>query len=150
MPLMRTLKAIVVLVALMIGLPAVSFAHEGHAHVSVGVSATPPAYLTGDTKSEFRTSINLKAHLIAAAKTPSSSEAALQAPAYGQKLILCTPGSCCCQGASSYGSGHCCSFGMTTALDRGVNVRKEKSFRLDLLGWPYPDLIFGFDRPPKV
>jgi hypothetical protein len=32
----------------------------------------------------------------------------------------------------------------------GVNQPEDKSFRLALLGWPYPDLNFGLDRPPKA
>jgi hypothetical protein len=39
---------------------------------------------------------------------------------------------------------------MTTAQAYGVNQRVDNSLRLALLNWPYPDLIFGLDRPPKV
>jgi hypothetical protein len=39
---------------------------------------------------------------------------------------------------------------MNTTQVFGLTQRKDKSFRLALLGWPYPDLIFGLDRPPKV
>lgn len=150
MPLMRTLKAIFVLMVLTIGLPAVACAHEGHAHASAGVNATPPAPLTGSAKPEFRAAVNVKGELRSVAKAQLVSKATLQVPASGQKVVQCSPGSCCCQGASSCGSGHCCSFGMTTMLAGRVDLRKDKSFRMAALSGPYPEPIIGFDRPPKA
>ena len=150
MPLMRTLKAIFVLMAFTIGLPAVACAHEGHAHVSAGFNAAPPAAMTGDVKSAFRAVIHLKLDLRSVAKAQPASKATLQVPASGQRLVQCSPGSCCCQGASSCGSGHCCSFSMTTLLTGRVDLRKDKSFRMAALSGPYSEPIIGFDRPPKA
>ncbi|MBX9683193.1 MAG: hypothetical protein K2X41_05335 [Hyphomicrobium sp.] len=138
----RTIKVVFVLLVLMVGLPTMAFAHSGHEHtapVAASSSGSYSAITAAPTKSQR-----------AGSESPGQINFTFEKPSSGNSIVLCTPGSCCCQGASSCGSGHCCSFGMNTAHAYGLNQREDKSFRLALLGWPYPDLIFGLDRPPKV
>ncbi|MFN0217383.1 MAG: hypothetical protein ACKVP4_01070 [Hyphomicrobium sp.] len=149
MNVVRTLKVVVVLLALMVGMPTIAFAHSGHAHAaSIAATASDSYYSITATQTKSQAAKPLSR----AARSDHSRQAGLafEKPSSGTNIVLCTPGSCCCQGASSCGSGHCCSFGMSTAQAYGLNQRKDQNFRLALLGWPYPDLIFGLDRPPKV
>ena len=149
MKFMRTIKVVVVLLALMAGLPTIAFAHSGHEHAApVAASSSGPYSAITATHAKSQTARPLSR----AARSEDTGQGGLafEKISSGKSIVLCTPGSCCCQGASSCGSGHCCSLGMTTAQAYGVDQREDKSFRLALLGWPYPDLIFGLDRPPKV
>ena len=149
MNVVRTVKVVVALLALMAGLPTMAFAHSGHAHAGSTAAPTSGSY---SPTSESRTKSQHAVSLSRAHRSENSGPAdfAVENPSSGTNIVLCTPGSCCCQGASACGSGHCCSLGMTTTQPYGLNQREGKSFRLALLGWPYPDLIFGLDRPPKV
>lgn len=143
---MRTIKVVVVLLALMAGLPTIAFAHSGHEHAApVAASSSEPYSAITATHGKSQTAKPLSR--AAESENTGQGGLAFENLSSGRSIVLCTPGSCCCQGASSCGSGHCCSF---TAQAYGVNQREDKSFRLALLGWHYPDLIFGLDRPPKV
>lgn len=146
----RTIKVVVVLLALMAGLPTMALAHYGHEHaapVAASASRAYSAITATQTKSQGAKPVFLRAER---SESPRQADFAFETPSPGTSIVLCTPGSCCRQGASSCGSGHCGSIGMTTAQAYGVNQREDKSLRLALLNWPYPDLIFGLDRPPKV
>lgn len=144
---MRTMKVVVILLALMAGLPTIAFAHAGHKHAApVAASGSALYSSTMATQAKPQTAKNFS--LAASRETPAQGGLVFEKRSSGKSK--CTPGSCCCQGASSGGSGHCCSFGITTAHAYDVNQSKSKSFRLALLVWPYPDLIFGLDRPPKA
>ena len=141
----RTIKVVVVLLALLAGLPTMAFAHSGHTHtasVTATASGPYPSITATQTKSQAVTPLR--------SVNPRHTDLAFQKSSSSPNIVLCTAGSCCCQGASSCSAGHCCSLGMNATQAYGVNQREDKSFRLALLGWPYPDLIFGLDRPPKV
>ena len=142
---LRTIKVVVVLLALLAGLPTMAFAHYGHAH-AVSVTATASGSYTLITATQTRSQAVKPLRSI----NPRHADLAFQKLSSGPNIVLCTAGSCCCQGASSCGAGHCCSLGMNTTQVYGLNQRKDKSFRLALLDWPYPYLFFGLDRPPKV
>ncbi len=146
----RTIKVVFLLLVLMAGLPTMALAHYGHEHaapVAASASRAYAAITATQTKSQGDKPVILR---VERSEGPRQAEFAFETPSSGTKIVLCTPGSCCCQGASSCGSGHCGSIGMTTAQAYGVNQRVDNSLRLALLNWPYPDLIFGLDRPPKV
>ena len=149
MSVVRTIKVVVVLLALMAGLPTMAFAHSGHEHrQNVGQPSTgfyPASAVT----------LPQALHKKASTHFTSSSSHELTARSFvsfssDQSIPRCTPGACCCQGASSCSSGHCCPFGLPSTHTYGLSQREDKSARLALLDWPYPDLIFGLDRPPKV
>ena len=145
----RTMKVVVVLLALMAGLPTMAFAHSGHedtAPVAASPSGSYSAITATHTKSQ-----NAKP-LSRAVRSENLGQGGLafENPSSGKSIGLCTPGTCCCQGASSCSSGHCCSFGLPNTHAYGMSQREDKSSRLALLDWLYPDLIFGLDRPPKV
>jgi hypothetical protein len=145
----RTIKVVVALLALMAGLATTAFAHAGHAHTGPTGAPTSASYSpTSDSRTKSQHAVPLlRAH---SSEKSGLTDFAVENPSSGTIIVRCTPGSCCCQGASSCGAGHCCSLGMTTTQPYGLNQREAKSFQLALLGWPYPDLIFGLDRPPKV
>lgn len=145
----RTIKVVVVLLALMTGLPTMAFAHYGHEHAAP-VAASASRFYSAITATQTKSQAAKPVLRAERSESLRQADFAFETPSSGTSIVLCTPGSCCCQGASSCGSGHCGSIGVTTAQAYGVNQREDKSFRLALLNWPYPDLIFGLDRPPKV
>lgn len=149
MSVLRTMKVVVVLLALMAGLPTMAFAHSGHEHrqsvaqASSGFYAASAAMLAqaqhkalSPTSTSFSNS-ELTGHSFV--RSPSD-----------QGSVPCMPGSCCCQGASTCSTGHCCAFGLLSTHAYGMSQREDKTAQLALLNWPYPKLIFGLDRPPKV
>jgi hypothetical protein len=145
----QIIKVVVVLLTLMAGMPTMAYAHFGHEHaapVAASASGTDTAITATQVKAQTFKNLSLES----SSGTPRQGGLAVENPSSGTSIVLCTPGACCCQGASSCGSGHCCAFGITTAAAHGRSQRADESFRLALLGWPYPDLIFGLDRPPKV
>ncbi len=149
MNVMRTIKVVVVLLALLVGLPTLAFAHAGHEHgQSVGQPSSDVYPLGAETRTQAQ-------HKKASTHFTSSSNHEMTAQSLvsfssDQRTARCTPGTCCCQGASSCSSGHCCSFGLLSTHAYGMSQREDKNARLALLNWPYPDIIFGLDRPPKV
>jgi hypothetical protein len=146
---LRTIKVVVVLLALLAGLPTVAFAHSGHAHAA-SITTTALGSYSSTTTTQMKSQAAKPSSLAIRSINPRHADLAFQNPSSSPNTVLCTAGSCCCQGASSCGAGHCCSLGMNATQAYGVNQGEDKSFRLALLGWPYPDLIFGLDRPPKV
>jgi len=145
----RTIKVVVVLLALMAGLPTMAFAHAGQEHPAP-LAASPSGSYSAIASTQTKSQVAMPVSRVERSKSTRQANFAFETPSSGTSIVLCTPGSCCCQGASSCGSGHCGSIGMTTAQAYGVNQREDKRFRLALLNWPYPDLIFGLDRPPKA
>ena len=145
----RTMKVVVVLLALMAGLPTMAFAHSGHKHTAP-VAASPSGSYSAITATQTKSQNAKPLSRAVRSENPGQGGLAFEKPSSDKSIVLCTPGACCCQGASSCSSGHCCSFGLPNTHAYGMSQREDKSTRLALLDWPYPDLIFGLDRPPKV
>jgi hypothetical protein len=143
------MKVVVVLLALMAGLPTMAFAHSGHQR---GQSVAQPSSVYYAVSSAILTQAQHKktsSHFTSTSNYELTGHV-FESSSSGQSTGRCAPGTCCCQGASSCSSGHCCSFGLPNTHAYGMSQREDKSARLALLDWPYPDLIFGLDRPPKV
>ncbi|MBX9684827.1 MAG: hypothetical protein K2X41_13670 [Hyphomicrobium sp.] len=149
------MKAVVVLLALMVGLPTMAFAHAGHEHGQSVSHAAPGFKASIGFKSLSSAMFTRAQHQKTLAHLSSSTDHSATVRSFVSSsedipTARCTPGTCCCHSASSCGSGHCCSFGLPSTQAYGMGQRESKSDRLALTDWPYPDLIFGFDRPPKL
>lgn len=153
MSLRLAFKGLIVVVAVMFGTMASAFAHEGHAHAQMspasiavttsGTTATPPAAAQISATTSKLPSSNSRAPI-------DSDQSAKPAPSHSDGAI-CTAGSCCCQGASSCGmGGHCCASMMPEQSDWTRDLSNHMRYHLARLGWIYPNIIIGLDRPPKV
>lgn len=150
MSLMRNILAALIGLALMTGQPGAARAHAGHQHQANVASIAPADFLV------IQTSTN-PAHATLASKNESRASGAF---ANGSAVLMqdtsrqsgqpCIPGACHCRGASSCGaSGHCCAAIPAGSLQLADNCGAEHR-RLASLGWQYPELLFGLDRPPKA
>lgn len=144
----RSIKFVVLLLALMAGLPTVAFAHPGHKHTA-RAAGSPESFSTTNT-AQGKSQTAKPFSLVARPENSGQGGLAFENSSSGSSIVLCTPGSCCCQGASSCGTGYCCSFGITCGHTYGTDLHKVQNYRLAFLGWSYPDLIFALDRPPKI
>lgn len=147
MRLWQAVQALVVLVAVFIGAPDLAFAHAGHAHQSylqTNTTAPTASAALGSQQSKQvsqvqRVDRDLKTAAADAVQNVSSDSS-----------IPCMPGVCCCQGASHCGTGgHCCA-SMPQMGAWFPDFSDHMRFHLARLGWTYPELLFGLDRPPKA
>lgn len=152
---MRTIKVVVVLLALMAGLPTMAFAHAGHEH-GQSVSHAAPGFKASIGFKSLSSAMFTRAQ---PQKTLAHLSSSIDHRATGRSFVSssediptarCTPSTCCCHSASSCGSGHCCSFGLPSTQAYGMGQRESKSDRLALIDRSSPDLIFGLDRPPRI
>jgi hypothetical protein len=146
-------KGLIVVVAVMFGTMANAFAHGGHDHAGMapassmvtasGATASLPVAAQISVTISKLTSSNSRALI-------DSDQSAKPPPSHSDGAI-CTSGACCCQGASSCGmSGHCCASTIPSQSDWTRDLSNHMRYHLARLGWVYPDIIIGLDRPPKV
>lgn len=151
----RVLEGLIVVVALFVGTTASAFAHAGHSHAqpaSVAMSAvallttTPSAVVqkAGDVTPLFATLGGPRAEM-----APLGDSLAIGTS--GHDHAPCTSGTCRCQGASMCGTGgHCCASMIPDSMHWGPDYHDHIRYHVARLGWRYPDVVFGLDRPPKA
>jgi len=150
---LRAIKTILLLAALVMSLPAMAFAHAGrHDTAPSGSFAASNALSLTFLKEQFRQASRTArvsrsgsgaARLVA---HPSASEGSGGSPARAP----CPPGVCCCHGASSCGPSSHCSAAMTATWAVFYDARSIRIVRNGGESPPYPEPLFGLDRPPKV
>lgn len=153
MSLWQAFKGLIVVVAVMFGTTSTAFAHAGHAHAQS--SATPTvisaALVTVMPKTFAGISAVVARPSFSALDQPMTSGQFIQAAAFHSGVKGCPPGACCCQGASSCGmGGHCCSSMMPDHTNWTSDLSNHTRYHLARLGWVYPDIVIGLDRPPKA
>lgn len=153
MSLWQAIKGLIVVVAVMFGTTSNAFAHAGHAHGQL--SATPSlmsaALVTVTPKTFTDVSSVVALPLSAALDQPMTSGESFQAAAFHSGVAACPPGACCCQGASSCGmGGHCCASMMPDHANWTSDLSDHMRHHLARIGWVYPDIVLGLDRPPKA
>lgn len=143
----RAIKTILLLAALVVGLPSMAFAHAGHQRetpsaiaATASVSSASPQF---DRAARPPRGSAEKIEAAGLAKQTSIGASFDRSPA----PVACAPGACCCQGASSCGAGAHCA--LATSADIEHDLRSCKTLRLAGDNWHYADLVFGLDRPPK-
>lgn len=155
MSLWQAIKGLIVVVAVMFGTMSTAFAHAGHLHAQSAASATPTvisaALVTVMPKTFTGIFAVVARPLSAALDQPMTSGQTIQAAAFDSGLVGCPPGVCCCQGASSCGmGGHCCSSMVPDHANWTSDLSDHTRYHLARLGWVYPDIVIGLDRPPKT
>ncbi len=158
MSLAQAVRAIVVLVAVLFGAPANALAHAGHEHASLSPVATSllsdawqPVGSTGGRQL-------VVSSIVDASRTPNFAPLAIDTSLAVSAVskspsdqTRCPPGACCCQGASSCGmGGHCCASTASSSEKWFGDLSNHVRYHLARLGWAYPEMIFGLDRPPKA
>lgn len=135
--LMRAIRYGMLLAVLCVGLPGLAFAHDGHAHTSVGAAqnvSSPSVEISVQQASVGDTASNSSHHVFASARSST---------------IPCA-GGCCCTGMSSCSMGSCCyssltpSANMVQFIASGDPVPHQLDRNTALL------MILGLDRPPKA
>ena len=153
MTLRRAFEGLFVVVAILVGTTASAFAHAGHSHTqhAAAIATSSDATITPTITYSSEPVVAL----IWSAGDPRADRA-LSLDASGKANTHpdgppCTPGACGCQGASMCGmGGHCCASMMPDSMHWTRDSRDHMRFHLARLGWVYPDIYFGLDRPPKV
>ena len=152
MSLRQAIKGLIVLVAVVFGTSINAFAHAGHEHAP----SANAAWIASANADEVAPQANLdeagKQALTSLAKTNGSQSTGhkLQSASFRTNGATCPPGACCCQGASSCGmGGHCCASMPSTASWMN-DLSNHMRYHLARLGWVYPDIVTGLDRPPKA
>jgi hypothetical protein len=151
----RVLEGLIVVVALFVGTTASAFAHAGHSHAQPASVAMPASVISTTTPT---TVVQKSSDVIPLFATLGGARADMAHP--GDPLAIgtqrpenapCTPGTCGCQGASMCGTGgHCCASMMPESMHWAPDYRDHMRYHLARLGWVYPDVVFGLDRPPKA
>lgn len=130
-----------------------AFAHAGHVHTQSPASASVNAAATLTTVTPHITEIS------AALARPSSNRLdgpgtyiqSMQSAPFHSDVAVCLPGACCCQGASSCGmGGNCCTSMMPDHVLWTTDLSNQMRYHQARLGWVYPDIVIGLDRPPKA
>lgn len=158
MSLVQAVRAIVVLVAVLFGAPSNALAHAGHEHASLS-----PVTASLSTKALRADTSSFDSITFLADPTQSVPKLFLPVHTTGVRAVVsagfqsqsgttaCAPGACCCQGASSCGmGGHCCASLFSSSEKWFGDLTNHVRYHLARLGWTYPEMIFGLDRPPKV
>ena len=147
---LKAIKVLFVLVALVIGLPTMAFAHAGHEHpiarsheASAKTSATRVA-----TPIHFEHVRLDAAPLKPVARVLSYVSASAVGPA--SDLAGGCSGACCCQGHSTCSMGSCCFTALTTSSALTYFAGRQSFRPLTPDSLVQPSLIFGLDRPPKA
>lgn len=153
MNLRLAIKGLIVVVAVMFGTAANAFAHTGHVHAQMTVASAVATASSAATTLPAGAQISATIPKFSFSKSRApvdSDQSAKPAPLHTSGAI-CTSGACCCQGASSCGmSGHCCASMMPGQSDWTHDLSNHMRYHLARLGWVYPDIVIGLDRPPKV
>lgn len=138
------------MVAVLVGTAASAFAHAGHSHAQHAAAITEsPTATTIASSSEPVAAMIANSGDTRVDKT-LSGDASAKANSHPDGPP-CTPGACCCQGASMCGiGGHCCASMMPESMHWTRDSRDHMRYHLARLGWIYPDIYFGLDRPPKA
>lgn len=148
MRLWQAVQALVVLVAASIGAPELAFAHAGHAHTNLEQTNTAVPIASSALGSDRLKPVAQVQHVDRYAKETAGSSVSNISSNDG---VPCMLGACCCQGASHCGTGgHCCASLMPDMSRWLPNIVDHKRFHLARLGWTYPELLFGLERPPKA
>jgi hypothetical protein len=150
----QALKGLIVVVAVMLGTTTSVFAHAGHGHAqfsasfSTRVSANPEMSAPTALAKTFAAT----AHLASVKQVAlNDTGETLQVETFRSGMVTCPPGVCCCQGASSCGMGsHCCASMMLVPVKWTNDFSNHMRYHLARLGWVYPDVVIGLDRPPKA
>lgn len=153
MSLWQAIKGLIVVVAVMFGTTSNAFAHAGHAHAQSSSNPTfiSAALVASPMKAVTEMSAVVARLLSIALDQPTTSSPSMQAAAYHSGIAACPPGACCCQGASSCGmGGHCCASMMPDHANWTSDLSDHMRYHLARLGWVYPDIVIGLDRPPKA
>ena len=155
MLLMRAIRYVVILVALVVGLPTLAQAHSGHDHQQTSVSQRVQRYASLEAAPSAGASVSMVAALeanienLAKASSVPASRHAVISMSQDTSMHACA-GSCCCSGAAGCGAGSCCpTFISFASVDLHQPVAAELvTSRLyhsaSLL------VILGLDRPPKA
>lgn len=152
MSLRQAIKGFIVVVAVMFGTTS-AFAHAGHVHGQSPASASVNAAVAVTTVTPSITEIS--AALARPSSTrldePRTSVQSMKSALFHSDVAVCLPGACCCQGASSCGmGGHCCASMMPDHVLWTTDLNNHMRYHQARLGWVYPDIVIGLDRPPKA
>ena len=152
MSLSQAIKGLIVVVAVVFGTSANAYAHAGHEHAQ----AANDTWITTANADAVSPQANLdeagKHAVTSLAKTIGSVSTgySVQSASFRTDGATCPPGACCCRGASSCGmGGHCCASMPSTASWMN-DLSNHMRYHLARLGWVYPDIVTGLDRPPKA
>lgn len=146
MRLWQAVQALVVLVAVSIGAPDLAFAHAGHAHQNLDQTNTAAPTASPALNCQQFKPVSQVQRVDRVVKTTTATSVSNTSDGG----IPCMLGACCCQGASHCGTGgHCCA-SMPQMGAWLPNFSDHMRFHLARLGWSYPELLFGLDRPPKA
>jgi hypothetical protein len=149
----KAIKGLIVVVAVMFGASSNAFAHAGHADAQPPASAivASPAWVKVTPQSVVEISGVVARPSSIQSDEPVSSGPCIQTAAFHSGVAVCPPGACCCQGASSCGmGGHCCTSLMHDHANWTSDLSDHMRYHLARLGWVYPDIVIGLDRPPKA
>lgn len=152
MSLRQAIKGLIVVVAIMFGTSVSAFAHAGHVHAQspASVSMTSSVVFTAATPSDTEISAVVARPSPTPLDQPTTSGQSIQTAAFHSGVAGCPPGACCCRGASSCGmGGHCCASMMPDHANWTSDLSDHMRYHLARLGWVYPDVVIGLDRPPK-
>ncbi len=152
MSLRQAIKGLIVVVAVMFGTAASAFAHAGHAHaqMSTGSSVESTGFASAVQQAVEKISGAVAQPSSTNSNVPIGAGQSVQSAAFHSGVSVCPPGACCCQGASSCSmGGHCCSM-MPDPAQWPNDLSNHMRYHLARLGWVYPDVVIGLDRPPKA
>lgn len=153
MGLRQAIKALIIVVAVIFGITSNAFAHAGHTHAQSPTAANvaTPAWVTVSPGSFAEISGVVAGPSSIQSDEPMTSGQYIQSAAFHSGVAVCPPGACCCQGASSCGmGGHCCTSLMPDHTNWTSDLSDHMRYHLARLGWVYPDIVIGLDRPPKA
>ena len=156
MSLRQAIKGLIVVAAVMFGASASAFAHAGHPHAQSSASPAIPALTSAVSGPVAPQSVADISGAVARSSStqldePGTSERSFRSAGFHTEGTACPPGACCCQGASTCSMGsHCCTSMMPDHASWASDLSDHMRYHLARLGWVYPDIVIGLDRPPKA
>lgn len=152
MRLSQAIKGLIVVVAVIFGTAASASAHAGHDHAQLSATYTLESSRLASAASQAGgkySGVTVR-RISTKVNAPAGAGQSVQTVSNRSGGAACAPGACCCQGASSCGMGGHCPSMLPDTSDWINDLSHHKRYHLARMGWVYPDITTGLDRPPKA